>query len=103
MATGNSFSIRVYGEVNTQPPYVTPAGGNLPGISATYPTGSVLEANFPASTPVNVWPIGGYGAVMNGGVSCYAVIEIQPTGLNQLSDKFVVQQTVAQVATLRNA
>jgi hypothetical protein len=100
MATGNSFTIRVYGEVAGQPPYITPAGGNLPGIQATYPT--PLDSNFPAGGNLNVWPIGGYGAVMTGNVSCYAVIEIPPTGLNQISDKFVVQQTVAQVATLRN-
>jgi hypothetical protein len=40
---------------------------------------------------------------MGGNVSCYAVIEIQPTGLNIQPERYVVQQTVAQVATLRNA
>jgi hypothetical protein len=101
MATGNSFSIRVYGQVDGAPPYTTPAGGNLPSVQATFAT--PLEANFPAATPINVWPIGGYGAVMGGNVSCYAVIEIQPTGLNIQPERYVVQQTVAQVATLRNA
>lgn len=94
------FSVRVYGEVNEQPPYVTTAGGNLPAISATYPTPT--EANFP-TTPVNIWPISGYGAVMAGNTSCYGVIEVPPSGLNQHSKKFVVQQTVAALATLRNA
>jgi len=94
------FSVRVYGEVNEQPPYNTLAGGNLPAVSATYGTTDV--ANFP-TTPVNIWPISGYGAVMGGGVSCYGVIEIPATGLAQYSKKYVVQQTVAQLATLRNA
>ena len=101
MATGNSFSIRVYGQVDGAPPYSTSAGGNLASTQATF--GTPLEANFPASTPINVWPVGGYGAVMGGGVTCYAVLEIQPTGLNINPERYVVQQTVAQVATLRNA
>ncbi len=102
-AASASFSIRVYGTVNTAPPYVTPAGGNLPGIEATYSSDAAQVANFPCPTPINVWPIGGYGAVMNGNTSCYAVLEIAPSGLQQLPERYVVQQTVAQVATLRNA
>lgn len=96
------FSVRVYGEVNEQPPYVTSAGGNLPAISATYNSDAAQVVNFP-TTPVNIWPIGGYGAVMNGSTSCYGVIEIPPTGLQQYSKKYVVQQTVSALATLRNA
>lgn len=101
MATGNSFSIRVYGQVDGAPPYSTTAGGNLASTQATFAT--PLEANFPAATPINVWPIGGYGAVMAGNTSCYAVLEIAPQGLNIHPERYVVQQTVAQVATLRNA
>ncbi len=96
------FSVRVYGEVDAQPPYVTPAGGNLPAISATYSSDAAQVANFP-TTPINIWPIGGYGAVMNGGVTCYSVIEIPASGLNLHSEKFVVQQTVSSLNTLRNA
>jgi len=101
MATGNSFTIRVYGQVDGAPPYSTPAGGNLPSVQATFAT--PLDTNFPAATPINVWPIGGYGAVMAGNVSCYAVLEIAPQGLQQYPERYVVQQTVAAVATLRNA
>lgn len=96
------FSVRVYGEVNEQPPYEGDATGNLPAVSAVYSSTNAQVSNFP-TTPVNIWPINGYGAVMGGGVSCYGVIEIPPTGLQQYSKKFVVQQTVAQLTTLRNA
>lgn len=94
MAQG--FSVRVYGTVNEQPPYVADVPGNLPAISATYATPQI--ANFP-TTPVNIWPIQP-GAKMNG-VYCYGVIEVPPTGLNQYSQKFVVMETIATLATLR--
>lgn len=96
------FSVRVYGEVDQQAPYVTPAGGNLPGISATYSATAAQAVNFP-TTNVNIYPISGYGAIMGGGVSCYGVIEVPPTGLNQEGKKYVVQQTVTALAVLRNA
>ena len=102
MATGNSFTIRVYGTVDGAPSYVTEAGGNLPSVQATFSSDATLDTNFPAASNIQVWPIGGYGAVMNGNTSCYGVIEVPPSGLNQQPDRFVVQQTVAQVATLRN-
>lgn len=95
------FSVRVYGEVNEQPPYIPDSTGNLPAVSAQYGSASRLAVNFP-TTPVNIYPIADPGAVL-AGVSCYGVIEVPPAGLNQYSKKYVVQQTVAQLATLRNA
>jgi len=36
-------------------------------------------------------------------VQCNAVIEVLPTGLNQISKKFFTDRTVAQVQALANA
>jgi len=95
----NGFSARVYGEVNEQPPYIPDSRGNLPAVSATYEAASTLVSNF-SSLEVNIYPIADPGSVMRG-VSCYGVIEIPASGLQQYSKKFVVQQTVAALATLR--
>lgn len=99
MAQG--FSVRIYGKINQDPPYVPDAAGNLDALQAAYDSDQAQVANISASI-VNVWPISNPGAVVNG-VSCYSVIEVPPSGLNVHGDKFIAQQTVAQLATLRNA
>lgn len=95
------FSIRVYGEVNQQPPYYPDSQGNLSAVSAQFPSNARLAYNF-STADINIYPISDPGAVV-GGVSCYSIIEVPPTGLNQFGRKYIVQQTVAQTATLRNA
>jgi hypothetical protein len=95
-----SFSVRVYGEVNQNAPYLPDSVGNLAAVSATYSETAALVTNFPSAS-VNIFPIADPGCVMRG-VSCYGVIEIPATGLNQFGKKYVVQQTVATLATLRN-
>lgn len=97
MALG--FSARIYGEVNQNPPYLPDSHGVLPAVSATYSTAAQLLYNFP-TTLVNIYPIADPGSVM-GGVSCYGVIEVPASGLNVHGKKYVVQQTIAQLATLR--
>lgn len=96
------FLIRVYGEVNEQPPYLPDATGNLPAVSATYSATASLATSFPAEDVI-VYPIADPGAVMNGATSCYGVIEVPASGLNQHGKKYVVQQTVTAVNSLRNA
>lgn len=100
MAT-NGFSVRVYGNLNEQPPYVADVNGGLSALQATYTAAQSLVANFPSST-VNLWPISP-GVKMNGGVFCYGVIEVPASGLQQFSQKYVVQQTVNALVSLRNA
>lgn len=95
------FSVRVYGTVSQQPPYSPTSTGNLPAVSDTYTSAQALVSNFPTDR-VNIWPVANPGVVMNG-VSCYGVIEVPPQGLQQYSQKFVVKETVAALATLRNA
>jgi hypothetical protein len=96
-----SFTIRLYGEVNEQPPYLPNSVGNLPAVSATYDTSARIASNFPSANVI-VYPIAAPGSVMGGNVSCYGVIEVPPSGNQLYGKKFVVQETVAQIATLRN-
>lgn len=96
------FSIRLYGEVDESPQYLPNSQGNLPAVSATYGSAACLVANLPAA-PVIAFPIAAPGAVMAGNTSCYGIIEIPPTGLNDNGRRYVVQETVAQIASLRNA
>jgi hypothetical protein len=96
MAQG--FSVRVYGTVSSQPPYISDVNGNLPSVQSTYAAANDLVSNFPTDR-VNIWPILP-GAKMNG-VFCYGVIEVPPSGLQQYSQKFIVVETVATLATLR--
>ena len=95
------FNVRIYGEVDEQPPYIPDSHGNL-ACATAYKSTSTLTAGLPTEN-INVWPIADPGAVMNGSVSCYSVIEIPTPGLQLHSRKYVVQQTVAQITTLRNA
>jgi hypothetical protein len=97
MALG--FSVRVYGTVNQQPPYSADVNGNLPAVQATFTGNNIQVQNFPTEG-VNIWAIQP-GVRMDGGVYCYGVIEVPPTGLRQFSDKFVVKENVVTLATLR--
>lgn len=99
MAAG--FSVRVYGTLDQQPPYVATNEGNLPAVQATYSSDATQVANLPSAN-INIWPIEP-GVIMNGGTYCYGAIEIPASGLQLHSTKYVVQQGVAALATLRNA
>ncbi len=98
MAQG--FSVRVYGTVNEQPPYVANTNGTqLGALNAAFAAASVVDvANFP-TTSVNIWPI--QPGVLINGVYCYGVIEVPAGGLQQFTSKYVVKETSAQLATLR--
>ncbi len=93
-----AFSVRPYGTVDQQPPYVADANGNLPSVQAAYTTGQRGLASFPSAS-VNVWPISP-GVKMNG-VFCYSVIEVPASGLQLHSTKYVAKELVTTIATLR--
>lgn len=96
MALG--FSVRVYGNVKAEPPFVADVNGNL--ANANNFTGNQIQiVNFPTND-IALWPIQP-GAKMAAGVFCYGVIEVPATGLNVHSTKFVVKETLATLATLR--
>ena len=59
------------------------------------------ESNAFAPGTVHVYPTTKVRGVAQ--VQCNAVIEVLPTGLNQISKKFFTDRTVAQVAALANA
>lgn len=98
MAQG--FSVNVYGTVNQQPPYKASVDGTqLSALEAAYPASQVVAlSNFP-TTNVNIWPI--QPGVLINGVYCYGVIEVPAGGLQQFTEKYVVKETTAVLATLR--
>lgn len=95
------IAIRLYGEVDQSPQYKPNSVGNLPAVSATYDSDKCVLASLPAS-PIIVYPVLNPGVVMAGNTSCYGIIEIPPTGLNDNGKRYIVQQTVTQVNDLRN-
>lgn len=96
MAT--SFAVRVYGTVDQQPPYAADVDGNMASVQATYPSAKVQLASFPVEG-TNVFAIQP-GVQMNG-VFCYGVVEVAASGLQLYSQKYVVKEGVATLATLR--
>ena len=95
MALG--FTVNVYGTVDQQPPYAADNNGGLASVQATYSAGQ--QANFPTAE-VNIFGISP-GVKMVGGLFCYGVIEVPPSGLQQFSKKYVVRETLATLASLR--
>lgn len=93
-----AFSVRPYGTVNEQPPYVADVNGQMASVQAAYTSAQRSIASFPSAS-VNVWPISP-GVKMNG-VFCYSVIEVPASGLQQFSQKYVAKETVAVIAALR--
>lgn len=96
MAT--SFAVRVYGTLDQQPPYAADTAGNMASVQATYPSAKVQLASFPVEA-TNVFAIQP-GVLMNG-VYCYGAVEVPPSGLQLYSQKYVVKETVATLASLR--
>lgn len=97
MALG--FSVMVYGTVNQQPPYKGTTDGNGAFIQAAYTSAQIVSpSNFPTAS-VNIWPI--QPGVLINGVFCYGVIEVPANGLQQFTNKYIVKETSAQLATLR--
>lgn len=95
-----AFSVRPYGTVDQQPPYVPDGDGGMSSVQATYTSAQRGLASFP-SAGVNVWPIA--PGVKMGGVFCYSVIEVPPSGLQLHSTKYVAKELVTTINTLRNA
>lgn len=95
----NSFAVRVYGTVNTQPPYVADVNGQLPAVQATFTSNQIQLASFSVGRS-NVFAVQP-GVKMLGGVYCYGVVEVAPDGLQLYSQKFIVKEDVATLATLR--
>ena len=75
-------------------------GINAPGGQTEIASASGQSNAFSSGT-VHVYPTTEVRGVAQ--VQCNAVIEVLPTGLNQISTKFFTDRTVAQVAALANA
>lgn len=75
-------------------------GIDAPG-GATEITSASGQSNAFAPGTIHVYPTTEVRGVAQ--VQCNAVIEVLPTGLNQISKKFFTDSTVAQVVTLADA
>lgn len=87
-----SFSVRVYGEVQGADPYTS-------SFTRSDAYSSALVNNFPAQN-VLIHPVSPGQQI--GSAYVYSIIEVPPTGLNIHSRKYAVQESVATLATLRN-
>jgi len=75
-------------------------GIDAPGGSTEIASASGENNAFAPGT-IHVYPTTEVRGVAQ--VQCNAVIEVLPTGLNQISKKFFTNSTVAQVVTLADA
>lgn len=95
MAVSSQFQVRVYGEIEGQPPYA----GSTPFSKVTaYDSTAAQVTTFP-SNDVQIWAVNP-GQTLNGINYVYSVIIVPPTGLNTHGRKYVAQQTPATLATL---
>lgn len=92
MAATSHFSVRIYGEIQGNPPY---EGDSLSNEHA-YTSAQAQVASL-VSDNVAVWTCN--PAVNMNGVNCYSIVEYQVQGLQQYNRKYAVQQTVATLAT----
>lgn len=95
MAVSSQFSVRVYGEVEGQPPYA----GTTPFSKVTaYDSEQAQITAFP-SNDVQIWAVNP-GQTLDGRNYVYSIIIVPPTGLNTHGRKYAAQQSVATLATL---
>lgn len=88
------FTTLVYGEVTGNAPYTRQPN---PFASVNfYPTPTVMS--FP-TTGTSFYEVNPGVRVNNTSGYIYSVIEVLPTGLNVHGDKYIVQQSIATLAT----
>lgn len=90
-----AFSVNVYGTVAYAPPY----DGNLTPVQASFSSANVEMTSFNVAS-TNCWGATP-GFQMVGGVFCYGVVEVLAGGLQVQSQKFIVKESAATLATLR--
>ena len=96
MAAATHFTARVYGEVEGSVPFQN--GSGLAAFSRVKDFPSAQIASLPTTGTV-VWALPN-GFQMPNGSYVYSVIEVQATGLNAHSEKYVSDQSAAALATL---
>lgn len=96
MAAAAHFSARIYGEINGNPPFQD--GSGLSAFSLTKPFPSPQVNSFP-TTGTTFWALPN-GYQMPSGSYVYSVIEVEASGLNVHSTKYVSDQSAAALATL---
>lgn len=96
MAAAAHFSARIYGEVEGQVPFQNASGQTAFSRVKDHPTPGVVSL---PTTGTTFWPLPN-GYQMANGSYVYSVIEVQASGLNVHSNKFVSDQSAAALATL---
>lgn len=92
----NSISFWAYGEIASKDPY-----GGATFTQIDYSALAAGVKGVPANSGVVFHPLS--PGVSFGGVTCNAVVEVLPTGLNVHSRKYATDSTVAQLITAANA
>lgn len=95
MAAAAHFSTRIYGEVQGQPPFQNGSGAASFSLIKDWPTSGIVS--FP-TTGTSFFPLSN-GVKMANGAYVYSVIEVQASGLNVHSTKYVTDTSVATLAT----
>lgn len=95
MAAAAHFTARIYGEVHGSAPFQDANGAT--SFDRAMPWATATVASLPTTgTQFYTLPNG----ALVGNSYVYSVIEVQPTGLNVHSTKYVSDQSVAALATL---
>jgi hypothetical protein len=95
MAAAAHFSTRIYGEIEGQPPFQNGSGAAAFSRVKDWPTSGIVS--FP-TTGTSFFPLSN-GVKMANGAYVYSVIEVQASGLNSHSTKYVTDTSVATLAT----
>lgn len=95
MAAAAHFTARIYGEVHGSAPFQDANGAT--SFDRTIPWATATVSSLPTTgTQFYTLPNG----ALVGSSYVYSVIEVQPTGLNVHSKKYVTEVSVATLATL---
>lgn len=96
MAAAAHFTTNVYGTIAGAPPYQASTQGAVFSNFIAWDTPTAMS--FPTTGTV-FHPVSPGVQVNNTSNYIYSVIEVQPTGLNQQSQKYASNQSVATLAT----
>lgn len=84
---------RIYGEVQSNPPFQNAAGTAVLTSTKVYP---VAPLSYIPTNDLKIWPLA--NGVLMGTNYVYSILELPPTGTNHNSVKLATDQTATAVA-----
>ena len=96
MAISAHVLARIYGEVQSLPPFENASGVAV--LTSTKPYPVAPNAYLP-TTGVMIWPLANGVQMGPNNFYVYSVIEVPPAGLNVHPKRFATDKTAAQLAT----